>query len=859
MKTEREIFRLLKKGNIFLMNGFYKILSAFALAAVANIASAAQFITPGVPLPEVSNGGTSTAVFLKRFENRAGVKSARWTITGLGIFRAYVNGREVGADDIFKPGFTHKSRKLSFSYDVTGFLDCAKGAKNIICAEVSTGWWRDKVCNGSGRLSAFWGVLEIEYADGSKETVPTDTSWLSQYAGPVRHATIYGGEKYDARKATPWRTDFSAAAKWPAAKISKEFNGTITPIEGRAVKLRRDLTLEPVSAWVWNGADGAKKGSNGRYGKARILRRYKAGDRMVLNKGEKLVVDFGQNCSGVPEFTATAAAGVELTGRPAEMLNDMNGEKSRGNDGPALSAYFANYRNCGTRLHYTFAGKPDESYITTYSFFGGRYWQFTANGKVEFTKIEFVPTMSIAKEDETGTIETGDKSVNRLISNCIWGMRSNYLSVPTDCPQRNERWGWTGDTEVFIGAAVYAADVYGFFMKWMTDMRDSQEGPKSKFPGCFSSVAPSFGKHRQHLIGWSDAGVIVPWTLWKNYGDTSIINANWKAMNDFVSLIRKTKYITKPGEFQTADWLSFEKYESWRRGWGSKFAENPFWPGETDEDMRSWWNWLGACFRIQDLRMMRDMALATGRTVEAEAFAKEEKECVAEFRNKHLTSGGFIPEKISDMQAPALFALRLGLLENPKARQAAIDGLRSSLEKGGFAPHTGFLATPILLDVLCDEIGDSSLAYSVLLHRTCPGWLYCVDNGATTIWERWNGYTKERGFGPVAMNSFNHYAYGAVMGWMYRTMAGIRPGEKGGYKEFILCPRPDRRIGWCKASLRTKHGIVKSEWRYEGDKCVWTFTVPEGTTANVVWNGKKKQYSGGVYVLESENAKGGVR
>ncbi len=795
---------------------------------------------------EVSRGGCSTAVFVKPFTNSVEVKSATWTVTSLGVMRVYVNGHEVGGDDFLKPGFTHpKKRRSSFEYDVTSLVARGAGERNVLCAEVTPSWWRDAVIGRSGKFSAFRGVLKVVYADGKSAEIPSDTSWLAQYAGPVRHATIWGGEKYDARIGTPWRT--SGGEGWRRARVNKEFNGAITPLEGRSVKVRRDLSLAPKAVWVWKGADGASKD---RHGRARVLRRYADGERFALDRGETLVLDFGQNCAGVPEFTAKAASGVELKGRPAEILNDANGEKSRGNDGPAGSCYLANYRTAGSAMLYTFAGKGEETWHPAFTFFGGRYWSFTANGRVELSKVRQLPVMSIAAEDETGTIETGEKDVNKLISNCVWGMRSNYLSIPTDCPQRNERWGWAGDTQVFVGAAVYAADVCGFLAKWMTDMRDSQMTKGDPHPGSFRIVAPAFGKgFRGHNIGWSDAGVIVPWTLWKNYGDTKVVEDNWKAMCDFMALLRRTGYKTAAKERQTADWLSMEKYEAWRRGWGSKFAKNPFWPGETDEDMRAYWNFLGACYRIWDLRMMSEMAAATGRGEEASAFSREADEAVATFRKENLASDGLLPEKFRDMQTPALFALRLGLLPTEAAVKKTADTLRSSLKAGGYAAKTGFLGTPILLDTLCDELDDPALAYSVLLQHGCPGWLYSVDQGATTIWERWDGYTKERGFGPVAMNSFNHYAYGAVMGWMYRTMAGIRPGPKGGYRHFILAPRPDPRVGHCTASYRNQYGTVRSAWKFENGACRWSFTIPAGTTATVTWDGVTREYSAGDYTL----------
>ena len=829
-------------------NRFFALLAG-ALAAIPSGASAADFISVATPLKDPANGGISTAVFVKSVENRAEVKSAKWTVTGLGVFRVFINGREIGADDFLKPGYTHlQKRRNSFSYDVTDALDRGAGKANILCAEVSTGWWRDAIVCRVGKLSAFRGELEIEYLDGAKETVGTDSSWFAKYGGPVRNAEIWGGEYYDSRIGTPWRTQ--GADGWKHAVKNNEFKGAVTPLEGREVKLRRDLELKPASAWVWKGAKGAAKD---RFGKANVIRRYKDGDRIVLGKGETLVIDFAQNCAGVPELEAEAAPGVSLRGRPAEMLNDMNGEKSRGNDGPAGSAYFANYRRKLFTLTYIFSGKGKERYRPSYTYYGGRYWSFTASGKVAISRIRFVPAMSIAKEDETGALETGNADGNKLVSNCVWGMRSNYLSVPTDCPQRDERWGWAGDTQVFVGAAVYAADVYGFLSKWMTDMRDSQMGPKDEYPGSYRVTAPDRGSGmRAHNIGWSDAGVIVPWTLWKNYGDTKTIEDNWESMNAFMALLRKTKYITRPQASQTADWLSMEKYEAWRRGWGSKFADNPFWPGETDEDMRSYWNYLGACHRISDLRMMREMALATGRAKEADAFAAEEKEAVKEFREKHLTADGLLPEKFRDMQTPTLFALRLGLFPTEEAAKKSADALKASLAANGYSPRTGFLGTPILLDTLCDELGSPEIAYSVLLQRNCPGWLYSIDQGATTIWERWNGYTKERGFGPVAMNSFNHYAYGAVMGWMYRTMAGIRPGDTAGYERFTLAPKPDKRIGFCKASYRTKYGTIKSHWRYERDgRLMWSFTVPSGTVANVFPpdGSAPKEYAAGEHVI----------
>ena len=798
---------------------------------------AAAFIAVDSPVPDFARGGgCDTARFVKTLECGTEVSNATWTVSGLGVFRVYVNGCEVGAEDRLKPGFTHNAkRKHSFSYDVTPLL---RPGRNVLSAEVSTGWWRDEIVGASMKPSAFGGTLALTQCDGTRVEIPTDATWKASYGGNVVHSGIYWGETYDACENASWRE--TGDVEWPTAKVSDDFRGVVSPIEGQTVRLRRDLTLGPREIYVWRGVEGASADA---FGRAKILRRYVVGEEIALDKGETLVVDFGQNAAGVPEITASAERGVSLFGRPAEMLNDSNGLKSRGNAGPEGSAYCANYRSARSTLTYIFSGDGREVYSPSYTFFGGRYFSFTATGRVAVSSIVFLPLTSIAPEDETGTIETGDASLNRLIANCVWGMRSNYLSVPTDCPQRDERWGWSGDTQVFAGAAVYAADVYGFLSKWMTDMRDSQAGEKSRYPGMFSKIAP--GGFGGRLIGWADAGVIVPFTLWRQFGDTAVVDANWDAMKRFMAHIDRTNWTTPEDERQCADWLSPAMYEGHRRGWGARFSEKPFWDGETRADERQYWDMLGACYHILDLRMMEAMAKATGRDADVESFANREKKAVARYRDLFLDHEGRLAERYRNMQTPNLFALYLGLFPTRTAEDAAKADLVASVRAGDFKVGTGFLGTPILLDVLADVVGDPALAYSVLLQRGCPGWLYSVDQGATTIWERWNGYTKAHGFGPPAMNSFNHYANGAVLGWMYRTMAGIRPGEGGGYRHFILAPRPDARIGWCKASYRSRHGLVKSEWRFADEgKAVWKFAVPDGTRATVVIPGAESREFG---------------
>ena len=822
------------------------LLGCLAALLVVNGAGAMEFIAVDGSLPKGSDAVCDTAAFVKAFETRKPVRSARWTVSGLGIFRAYVNGREVGAEDFLKPGFTHVvKRRHSFSYDVTSLV---KARRNVLAAEVSTGWWRDEIVSDPDIVppasSGFGGELEITYVDGSKAMVATGEDWQAAYHGNLVHAEIYWGETYDARVDASWRR--TGAVDWKPARIYGGFKGVATPVEGRTIRVRRDLALRPREAYVWQGAEGA---ADGAWGRAKVLRRYADGEPIELNPGETLVVDFGQNAAGVPEIVAAADAGTRLVGHPAEMLNDRNGEKSRGNDGPAGSAYIANYRTCRTTLTYVFGGRGAETYHPSFTFFGGRYFSYTATGRVSLQSVVFLPVMSIAPEDETGTIVTGNADLNRLISNCVWGMRSNYLSVPTDCPQRNERFGWAGDAQAFVGAAVYVADVYGVLSKWMTDMRDMQMGEGDKYPGSFLSFAPGpLSWNLPHMIGWSDAGVIVPYTLWRQFGDTSVVRANWTAMQAFLKLLKRTDYVTPPGDRQCADWLSSERYERWR------IEEEGLRPDETRGDMRAYWDILGLCYHIWDLRMMAEMAEAIGETEAARAYRADAVEGVNRFRWKFLGTDGLLPERYRDMQTPAAFLLKLGLCPDAKSERKVREMLKDNFARHDNRIQTGFLGTSIIMDVLADSMGDPALAYSVLLQRGCPGWLYSVDQGATTIWEHWDGYTKGKGFGAVSMNSYNHYAYGAVMGWMYRTMAGIRPGPAGGYGKFILAPKPDRRVGSCAATYRTRFGTVESAWTYDAHGTwQWRFVVPKGTTATVVLpSGDTSEYGPGAYSLPNE-------
>ena len=789
--------------------------------------------------------------FVASQKNHAKVVSAVWMTSALGTYDLFVNGKVIGCE-VLKPGFTHYQKtKYSFTYDITDAFNCGKDAENQLSAQVVPGWWGDKIVTPGGhdgmigRKCAFRGVLELRYADGTSEIFGTDTEhWKAGIAGPVKHAGIFDGEEYDARELPGYMTP----EKLSAPEVNTEFQGKVFPSAGAEVYLRRDLALKPVKACVWEDIEGADSLS---FGKVVVKREYAAGDEIALDPGETLVVDFGQNAAAVPSFTFKADEGTVLTCLPGEILNDGNGARSRGMDGPEGSVHRTNLRtpeDCFL-VKYTFG--PQEGYVEYNphcTFFGYRFISVTATGKVLVKSVASIPVTSIAGNLETGRIETGDESINKLISNTVWGQRSNYLSVPTDCPQRNERLGWTADTQVFTETGTFFANTDAFFHKWMRDMRDSQSEA-----GAFPGVAPTaqYGGSMMRL-GWADAGIIVPWTVWKQFGDKGIVDENWDAMLKFMNYVNDTRYdhsshSAENGNYQWADWLSYEPLESCG---GSALTPYDASGKRTPlPEAVSYWNYLSACYWAMDAGMMSDMAAATGR--DAAVFKAMAESAKAFIKGRFMTPDGrFVTEILNTMQTPALFALKLGLVEGD-AYASMCAALRENFARHDGCLQTGFLGTSILMDVLTEN-GMSDIAWDLLFQRRNPSWLYSVDNGATTIWERWNSYTLDKGMGPKRMNSFNHYAYGCVCAWLWKTAAGIAadPAEPG-FRHIIMKPVPDKRLGSLTAEYDSAAGTIKSSWKFEDDTWKWNFTIPEGASATVTLPGEteSKTYECGSYEL----------
>ena len=489
------------------------------------------------------------ALFRKTFTVRE-LKAARVDATALGIYDLYVNGKRVGRQagredaapyDELKPGWTdYTARCLYYSYDLAPYLT---EGENTLLAAVAPGWYNGRIALGTyGETHiALLAAIRLSDADGER-VLYTDKTWEASWGSAIRAADIWDGEMYDANQpslATISEKQDSLHWGTPAEETHDLF---VTPQVGSTITVRPNLTRKPETVTVYRGTED--NGSD--YGKIHVVRTLTE-NSFTLAAGEAAVLDFGQNMVGWPTFTARGAAGTSLQIRFGEMLND-SGLKSRGNDNPEGSIYSINYRSAKAKLCYILNGQ-DNAYRPTFSFFGFRYCEIRATADVTFENLTAEVVGSANRE--TGHVETSNADVNRLISNVLWGQRGNYLSVPTDCPQRDERLGWTGDTQAFCCTAAYNADVDGFFHKWLQDARDSQAEN-----GMYPDVIPKVRVVGWGGAAWSDAGIIVPYTMWKMYADTDIIREHYASMERYMDWLATTDLSGPNATY--GDWLAYE-------------------------------------------------------------------------------------------------------------------------------------------------------------------------------------------------------------------------------------------------------------------------------------------------------------
>ena len=777
-------------------------------------------IVPGVPM------------FRKTFELSSGVRRARLYVTGLGVYNVFINGERVGQTDEdgktlydeLKPGATEMKKTVFYTtHDVTALL---REGKNAIGAEVSTGWWNGGIVHGiyGNKPNAFRALLKVELTDGTVLTIPTDLSWRSNTNGPLRKGDIYNGETYDARLEAGQFTPDYDDSDWFGTAVSNDFKGEIRAFEGPAIMAVEALRRYPKTIQIYEGT----KANGKTFGAIDVLSELTDQNNFTLKAGQTAVIDLGQNASGWVSFTAKGERGTKLRFRFGEMPN-TTGDRGRGDDGPAGSIYTENLRSAEATLYYTLRGAAEgESFHPTTTYFGFRYIEVTTSADVDLRDV--IGETVTSAVDEKSSLRTSHPDVNQLYSNVMWGQRSNFVSVPTDCPQRDERMGWTADTQVYSMAGLYNGDTRNFYKKWMRDMRDAQRSD-----GAYGVIAPYHWGVGYGAAAWADAGVILPWKVYLMTGDKEILRENFEANERYMSFLAAQTgdgYQYNGGLTTYGDWVAYVSTDS---------------------------RYCSVCYYAYDADLMARTCRALSER-EGDTYSKKAEKYEQLFQNikaewqKRYLSNSKVPTQ--GTQCGYLMALRYNLLPDEQSITRTRTYLHRAIQNNAFKLNTGFLGTAILNQTL-SENGLNDDAYTLLLQRNDPSWLYSVDQGATTIWERWNSYTKASGYGPVSMNSFNHYAYGIIAEWMFRHMAGIAPDEaQPGFKHFFLQPYPDtrttlrygqQRITSVDADFASDYGSIKAEWQCDGGKeMTYRVTIPTNTSATL-----RLPVGEGLYVYES--------
>jgi len=701
------------------------------------------------------------------------VKSARLYATALGTYEMFLNGQRVG-DDIMAPGWTDYRERLKYqTYDVTALV---KSGANAIGALLAPGWystpleWFQQPNNYGETPPALRAELRIEHTDGSVEWVATDASWKAS-TSYILHSELYDGESQDARLLQPgWDTATFPASNWVSVATIEPKSIFIDAQDYPSIHAERTMEAKSVSE----------------------------------PKPGVYIFDFGQNMSAMPHLRVQGAAGTDVRLRFAEILNA---------DG---TLYTDNLRTAKATDHFILAGNGVEEFTPQFTFHGFRYAELTGlPSKPATSALSAIVIHTDAAF--TAKLETGNAMINQLWSNIVWGQRSNFVGVPTDCPQRDERLGWMADAQVFWRTATYNMDLAAFSRKFAGDMRGSQAGTPIYgifSPGTVRSVSGSGA-------GWSDAGVVIPWTSWLQTGDTTMIEQNWAAMDKYLNAI----------DVANPDGL-------WKNLSGTPFGDWLSPEGKTDYTL------IATAYWAYDCTLMRQMAHALGHTADEERYARQFEKIRAAFQKQFVHSDGFVPgadntkspfgqinnpeakSKGGDTQTGYVLALHMNLVPD-NLRAAAADKLVAKIEANHGLLSTGFLGTPYLLEELT-KTGHAALAYKLLLNTQYPSWGYLIDHGATTTWERWNG---DKMMADPSMNSYNHYAYGAVADWIYRYAAGIDATPfDAGFHTVVLHPQFDTRLGSINFTYPSTYGVIESSWTVKGMEADWHVTIPANTT-----------------------------
>ncbi len=716
----------------------------------------AQWLKPAIEMGEVC------PLYKRSFSSHGKIQKARLFITALGVYEAFLNETRIG-DYVLAPGWTSYAKRLQYQeYDVTDLLS----ENNNLEVTVGKGWYRGRLGWSSANTKndlremppGLLAQLEINYEDGSNVTILSDESWSCEES-KVRFSEIYDGETYDA--------SFSSSSTYDV----HIFEGpTHTLIKQQGDEIKEQERLQP----------------------ARLFH---------TPKGE-VVIDFGQEVTGYVEINVNTNAGEEILLSHAEVM-DKDG-----------NFYTENYRSAKAKYHYI-CKNGLQTYKPKHTFYGFRYIRIDQfpGGVEKATTNHFHAIVVHSDIQRTGHLSCSNPLLNQLFDNIIWGQKGNFLDVPTDCPQRDERLGWTGDAQVFVKTAALNYNVEKFFTKWLADM-EADQGEDGRIGHVIPDILGDGGS-----AAWADASIICPWEIYLAYGNPQILASQFECMKKWIGYITsqtKTTYLWTGGT-HFGDWLGLD-------------APSGSYKGSTREDF------IATAFYAYSTFLVVKAGKVLGENVKE--FEDLYQKIVSAFQSTY-------PEYLTQTECILAAHFKLAL-----DCQAAADQLASMVKECGIQLMTGFVGTPYLLHVLSDY-GHVDLSYSLLLREAYPSWLYPITKGATTIWEHWDGIMENGDFWSADMNSYNHYAYGAVADWVYGVAAGIKPMEEHpGYERVKISPIPDRRLDWLKASLDTKYGLIRSEWKKVDT--LWRYEIETPVEAYVTIDGKTSEITRGTHIFYSQ-------
>jgi len=721
-----------------------------------------------IEIEEDTNRYSPSPHFRKEFSVSKNISRAVVYITSHGLYELHLNGKKVG-DQVLTPGWTSYGKRIQYQvYDVTGQV--VKG-ENAVGAVLGDGWYRGTLAWGNnwaiyGRRLGLLMQMKITFTDGSESLIITDDSWKSNNDGAIRMNDLYNGETYDAtRKLTGWNLPGYDDSKWKAVRTGLYKNNIIAS-EGAAIK---------------------------KTGEIRPLKVFRS------PKGS-LLVDMGQNMVGWVRLKVTGPKGNAIKIRHAEVL-DKYGE-----------FYTTNLRAAKCELNYILAGTGEEIFEPRFTFMGFRFLEITGfPGNLTADNITGVVVHS--DMPVTGTYESSNPLLNQLQHNIQWGQKGNFVDVPTDCPQRDERLGWTGDAQAFSRTAAYNFNVAAFFTKWLKDVALDQ-----KADGAVPDVIPDVlnrqdAKTAAPSAGWGDVAVIVPWTMYQVYGDREFLENQYPSMKAWVEYIRK-----RSGD--TFIWKGGSKYGDWL------FYHPPV-NNHSEPDGFTEHDFISTAFFAYSADLLARTARELGKTDDEKTYTDLFNKIKNVIVREYVTPAGRVG---TNSQTSYVLALMFNLLPEdlrPNAARYLVEDIKSRRNH----LSTGFLGTPFLCHVLTQN-GYNDVAYDLLLQETYPSWLYPVKMGATTIWERWDGQKTDSTFQDPGMNSFNHYAYGAIGDWMYRVSAGIDNASPG-YKEIMIQPSLTKKLNFSKASFESPYGTIASGWERKDGKVFLNVKIPANTKATI--------------------------